>query len=141
MARSIARQGLFIVGAVFILGLVTQIVLAGLGVFSDPRSFITHRDFGYLLGTFTLVLLVFALVARAPRRVTGLCALLLLLFAMQSVFIALRDSAPEIAALHPLNGFLILLVTVTVTRMAWAMRGDAAPASSTSSRVAPAESR
>lgn len=141
MARSIARQGLVIVGAVFILGLVTQIVLAGLGVFSDPRSFITHRDFGYLLGTFTLVLLVFALVARAPRRVTGLCALLLLLFAMQSVFIALRDSAPEIAALHPLNGFLILLVTVTVTRMAWAMRGDAVPASPTSSRVAPAESR
>jgi hypothetical protein len=141
MARSMARQGLVIVATVFVLGLVTQIVLAGLGVFSDPRSFITHRDFGYLLGTFTLVLLVFAIVARAPRRVTGLCALLLVLFAMQSVFIALRDSAPEIAALHPLNGFLILLVTITVTRMAWAMRGDAVSLSSASSRVASAESR
>jgi hypothetical protein len=126
MLRSVARQGLLIVGVVFVAGVVLQVVLAGLGVFSDPRSFLTHRDFGYLLGMFTLVLLVLALVGRAPRRVIGMCALLLVLFAMQSVFIALRSSAPEVAALHPLNGFLILLVAITVTRAAWALRGDAA---------------
>jgi heme A synthase len=133
MLRSVARQALLIVGIVFVAGVVAQVVLAGLGVFSDPRSFITHREFGYLLGMVTLVLLILALVGRAPRRVIGLCALLLVLFALQSVFIALRASAPDVAALHPLNGFLILLVAITVTRAAWSLRGDevAAPASAT----------
>lgn len=141
MVRSVARQGLLVVGAVFVAGVVVQVVLAGLGVFSDPRSFITHREFGYLLGMLTLVLLVLALVSRAPRRVIGLCALLLVLFASQSVFIVLRTSAPEVAALHPLNGFLILLVAITVTRAAWALREDAVAAPSTPTLTASAESR
>jgi hypothetical protein len=141
MLRSIARQGLFIVGALFVAGVVAQVVLAGLGVFSDPRSFITHREFGYLLGMLTLVLLVLALASRAPRRVIGLCALLLVLFALQSVYIALRTSAPAIAALHPLNGFLILLVAITVTRAAWSLRGDELGAPSRATLSASAESR
>lgn len=141
MVRSLARLGLPIVGIVFVAGVVTQVVLAGLGVFSDPRSFITHREFGYALGTVTLVLLVLALVGRAPRRVIGLCALLLVQFAFQSVFIALRSSAPEVAALHPLNGFVILLVAITVTRAAWALRGDTEAAPTTSTLAASAESR
>ena len=64
--------------------------LAGLGVFDDPRSFITHREFGYLLGWFTLVMLVLALVGRQRRLVVGLGALMLVQFALQSVFVALR---------------------------------------------------
>ena len=127
--RAFARQAHPIVGAVFTACVVIQIFLAGLGVFADPRSFITHRDFGYLFGLLTLALLVLALVGREPRRVTGLSALLLLLFALQSVFIALRTSAPEVAALHPVNGFLILLVAITVSRASWAVREEAPAAS------------
>jgi mercuric ion transport protein len=123
--RAFARQAHPIVGAVFAACVVIQIFLAGLGVFADPRSFITHRDFGYLFGLLTLALLVLALIGREPRRVTGLSALLLLLFALQSVFIALRTSAPEVAALHPVNGFLILLVAITVTRASWVVRNGA----------------
>jgi uncharacterized protein DUF6220 len=122
--RFFARQAHPIVGAVFVACVVVQIFLAGLGVFSDPRSFITHREFGYVFGVLTLVLLVLALAGREPRAVTGLSVLLLVLFALQSVFIALRASAPEVAALHPLNGFLILLVAVVVTRASWALRAD-----------------
>ena len=128
--RSFARQAHPIVGGLFAACVVIQVFLAGLGVFADPRSFITHRDFGYLFGLLTLALLVLALVGREPRRVTGLSALLLLLFALQSVFIALRTSTPEVAALHPLNGFLILFVAITVSRASWAVR-DAGPGAST----------
>ena len=127
--RSFARQAHPIVGGLFAACVVVQIFLAGLGVFADPRSFITHRDFGYVFGLLTLALLVLALVGREPRRVTGLSALLLLLFALQSVFIALRTSTPEIAALHPLNGFLILFVAITVTRASWAVRHETTEAS------------
>lgn len=141
--RSFARQAHPIVGGLFAACVVIQVFLAGLGVFADPRSFITHRDFGYLFGFLTLALLVLALVGREPRRVTGLSALLLLLFALQSVFIALRTSAPEIAALHPLNGFLILFVAITVSRASWAVRHAGSGASTVGSMISamPGEAR
>lgn len=117
--RSIARQALPLVGAVFVGCVVIQVFLAGLGVFDDPGSFVTHREFGYLIGMFTLVLLILALVARSPRRITGYSALLLIQFALQSVLIGLRVEAPGLAALHPVNGFLILFVAITLTRASW----------------------
>lgn len=117
--RSIARQALPLVGAVFVGCVVIQVFLAGLGVFDDPRSFVTHREFGYLIGMFTLVLLVLALIGRSPRRIAAYSALLLFQFALQSVLVALRADVPALAALHPVNGFLILLVAITVTRASW----------------------
>lgn len=141
--RSFARQAHPIVGGLFAACVVIQVFLAGLGVFADPRSFITHREFGYVFGLLTLALLVLALVGREPRRVTGLSALLLLLFALQSVFIALGTSTPEIAALHPLNGFLILFVAITVSRESWAVRHAESGASTAGSMIAatPGEAR
>ena len=123
---SFARRALPVVSGAFAACVVVQVFLAGLGVFSDPRSFLTHRDFGYLIGMLTLVALVLALLGRQPRRLVGLTALSLALFALQSVFIALRTSAPAVAALHPVNGFLILLVALVVTRAAWTTRSSAA---------------
>ena len=41
---------------------------------------------------------------------------------LQSVFVAMRTSTPAIAALHPVNGFLILLVAILLARESWAMR-------------------
>jgi len=120
--RSIARQALPLVGAVFVGCVVIQVFLAGLGVFDDPRSFVTHRQFGYSIGMFTLVLLVLSLLARSPRRITGYSALLLVQFALQSMLVALRTDVPALAALHPVNGFLILFVAIAVTRASWAAR-------------------
>ncbi|HET7830614.1 MAG TPA: hypothetical protein VFL03_13710 [Candidatus Limnocylindrales bacterium] len=36
------------------------------------------------------------------------------------VFVALRDAMPAVAALHPMSGFLILLVSIVMARAAWA---------------------
>lgn len=134
--RSFARQAVPLVGAVFVGCIVIQVFLAGLGVFDDPSSFATHREFGYLIGMFTLVLLVLSLVARSRRQVTGYSALLLVQFALQSVLVALRADVPWLAALHPINGFLILLVAIAVTRAAWAERRAGVGQDVASSRVA-----
>ena len=122
MIRSFARRALPFAAGAFVACAIIQVFLAGLGVFDDPRSFITHREFGYTFGWLTLAILVLALVGRAPRRITGLSVLLLVLFTLQSVFVALRADLPAVAALHPLNGFAILGVGVLITREAWAVR-------------------
>lgn len=115
-----ARIGFAIVAWLFVACVVVQTYLAGLGVFDRPSAFITHRDFGYLFGLLTLVLIVLAVLGRVPRRILGASILLLVLFALQSLFIALRDGAPNLAALHPVNGYLILLLAAWV---AWTTRG------------------
>jgi hypothetical protein len=119
MIRSLARRALPYVAGAFVACCIVQVFLAGLGVFDDPRTFVDHRQFGYLIGWFTLAILVLALLGREPRRIVGLSVLLLVQFAMQSVFVALRTDMPAVAALHPVNGFLILVVAGLVTRLSW----------------------
>ena len=126
MITSGARRAHPSVTAAFAACAAVQVFLAGLGVFDDPRAFITHREFGYLFGWLTLAVLVLALVGRLPRRIAGMSATLLVLFALQSVFVALRADLPAVAALHPLNGFAILGLGVLTAKASWAVgRGPA----------------
>jgi hypothetical protein len=131
MFRSFTRTAHPIVAAAFVACAVVQVFLAGLGVFDDPRAFVTHREFGYLFGWLTLAVLVLALAGRMPRRVTGLSVLLLVLFALQSLLLAVRADLPAIAALHPLNGFAILGVGVMTARSSWRVRRESASAIAT----------
>ncbi len=124
MISSWARLAYPFGAALFVTCVIVQVFLAGLGVFDDPRAFVTHRTFGYLFGWLTLVMLVLALVGRMPRRITFLSVLVLALFALQSVFVAVRPSMPVVAALHPLSGFAILAVASVATRASWANRRE-----------------
>ena len=142
MVRSVARTAYPVVAGLFVACAVIQVFLAGLGVFDDPTSFITHRNFGYMIGWLTLVLLVVALVGRMPRRFVGLAVLLLVLFSLQSVFVALREDMPAVAALHPLNGFFILAVAGIATWTSWKARAAAPtprPAAPSSAAPSPAD--
>ena len=105
------------------IGVVIQVFLAGLGVFRGPADFELHRNVGYLLGLVALLLAILAFVVRAHRLQRGLGILLVVLFALQSVFIAVRESAPEIAALHVVNGMAIVLVTALFAMRSWRLGG------------------
>jgi uncharacterized protein DUF6220 len=116
MVRSYARAAQHWVAWLFVACVIVQVFLAGLGVFDNPTQFITHRDFGYLFGWLVFVLLALAIAGRMGRRVIGLSALLIVLFILQSVFVAFRTSQPALAALHPVNGFLIGLIGIVLAR-------------------------
>ena len=120
--RSLARQIHTVVALLFISALLIQVWLAGRGVFESPTVFVTHRDVGYTLSLFPIVLLVLGLLGGMGRRVAILAAVIFGLFIMQSVFVVMRDSSPAIAALHPVNGFLILLLAIWLARDSWMMR-------------------
>ena len=127
--RSVARSVHLVVAWLLVAGLVVQIFLAGLGVFRGPESFLTHRDFGYVLEILPIVLLVLGLIAGLGRRAALLAAGIFGLFLLQSVFVVLRADAPEVAALHPVNGFLITLLAIILARDAWIGRRAATEAS------------
>lgn len=114
--RSIARTVYLVVAWAFVVGLAGQVFLAGLGVFDSAASFATHRDVGYILSVAPVLLLVIGLLAGLGARPAVLAAVVFGLFILQSVFVAMRDTSPAIAALHPLNGFLIALLAVVIAR-------------------------
>ena len=120
--RSWARTALAAAAAAFVVLILVQVLLAGLGVFSDPASFVTHRQFGYVIGWFTLVIVVLAIAGRLGKRVIGLSCVALVQMALQSVFVLVRADLPAVAALHPVNGVLLLLVVTEIAREAWRSR-------------------
>jgi Family of unknown function (DUF6220) len=98
----------------FVAGAVLQFFLAGLGVFG-AASFGPHMTVGKLLALTSLILLVLAAIlvlsGGLSRRRVGLAALLFVLMVVQwSLVEAFSKGAPALAALHPVNGLLVLSV-------------------------------
>ena len=120
--RPIARNVYLALTWLFVAGLLVQVFLAGRGVFDNPLQFETHRTFGYLLELVPILLLIVGLVAGVGRRLALFAIVAFGLFLLQSVFVVLRESSPTVAALHPVNGFLIVLLAIEMAREAWLTR-------------------
>lgn len=95
---------------VFVAFLVTQIFFAGLGLFGNPPDMSLHIGFGWLVHILDLLLLIVVLVAQVGRPTIWWVLALFVTSAIQPLLPALRDSAPLLAALHPLNAVLLTLI-------------------------------
>ena len=96
---------------------VLQFFLAGLGVFGDglgSSDYDAHRISGSLLTLLALILLILAAIGR--REALAASAVLLVLMIVQSVLAQVGNDASVLAALHPLNGLVILAVAALVAR-------------------------
>lgn len=139
MAQRIARPIHVVVAWLYVIGLLFQVFLAGMGVFDGASAFVTHRDTGYALTALPVVLAITALVGRFGRWHVIAAVVMFGQFILQSVLVFQRDSVPAIAALHPVNGFLILLIAVWLATDAWrAFQADRAPSTASSVPEPPA---
>ena len=115
-----ARLGYRILAGLFVAGAVVQFFLAGLGVFGTGEAFGVHATVGTILAYASAVLLVLAgilvLSGREARRSAGLAALLVVLMVVQYALVELFSGAvPSLAALHPVNGLLVLGAALLLT--------------------------
>jgi heme A synthase len=101
---------------------IIQIYLAGTAIsqLGGTNNFELHRNIGYGIGILGLILLVLSFAAKMPLRVTGATALLFVLMIVQSLLVFMKADQPNIAALHPVNGFIIVLLAVWI---AWKTLG------------------
>jgi hypothetical membrane protein len=118
---TLGRNVVAIAAWALVVAFVVQVYLAGIGVFRDNWEL--HRNIGYLLLFAAIAVLLLLLAVRASRRQIALAGLLIILVILQSVFVAARTSNPEFAALHPLNGFAIVLVSLILARTTWRLGG------------------
>ena len=122
MARVARRHGLArlafaAVATLFVGCLTVQVLLVGVDIFADMGGSI-HRDFAYVYGWLTPVLVLLAGFAGARRSTRDLTIILVVLFAIQVVLPTLRDSLPLLAALHPVNALAIFAIGVAVAAQA-----------------------
>ena len=117
----------------FAAAVVLQVFFAGLGIFG-ASSFKTHADFGGLLHGVTALLLLLAILGPRTPRDIGMAVGLVVLVTVQIALVDARDSAPGLAALHPVLALAILGLAVHMG--VHALRGRrAAPAAARASRV------
>ena len=114
----------------FVACVVVQFFFAGLGVFGVPSNFDLHRNWGYTFGYLLIFMVAAALIGRMTRAAWVAPLGVMVLFALQSVFVALRTSAPAIAALHPVNAVAIFTAALWIARSSAAWQTTPSPESS-----------
>ena len=110
----------------FVACVLVQFFLAGLAVFAAVPSFELHRTWGYTFGYLLIFMVIAGLVGRMPRAAWAAPLGVMVLFALQSVFVALRTDAPAIAALHPVNAVAIFAAAWWIARSAAAWQNSPA---------------
>jgi hypothetical protein len=106
----------------FVALVVVQVFLAGLGMFGTGGMG-QHRDFGYLVASFPLLVLIAGAVARAGR-LAWWSAGLLILATVQSILPVFATGAPFVAALHPVNALVLAGLGLLIARRATALVGE-----------------
>ena len=123
--RPLMRQVHAWLAWIFVVAIVVQVFLAGLAIpqLGGNGSFVTHSDFGYLIGPLALLLLISAFLAGAGRRRIGQAAGLLGLYVVQSVLPYMDPALPAAAALHPVNALVMFGLGTWYARAVWRERG------------------
>lgn len=109
-----ARSHLLIARA-FVALVVVQFFLAGLGLFATT-GFGPHELNAGLLSLLTVVLVALAVAGRLGRTLTATSVGLLVVVAVQGFLPLVRDDAPIVAALHPVNALVVLAVGLALAR-------------------------
>lgn len=116
--------------AFFVLGVLFQVYLAGVGVFginarkvADASSLDPHRMWGSVLMVLALVLLILALAAwQSITVVLSTLLLAVLVIVAQIGLAAAGDSNKWLGGAHALDGMIILLLSLWLAIAAWRRR-------------------
>jgi hypothetical protein len=131
--RRVTRSILRYAFPLYLLAIVLQVYFAGEGIFGardvdqtieDSNRLNLHRDFGWFISQpFALLLLIVALLAWLPTtRLRVLSILFPILLIVQSI---LPAAGRWVAALHPVNAFVLLGIAGYLSWTFW--RGELAP--------------
>jgi hypothetical protein len=142
--RRVTRSILRYVFPLYVVAIVLQVYFAGEGIFGardadqtieDSKRLDLHRDFGFFIGQpIALLVLIIALLAWFPNtRIRVLSILAPILLIVQSI---LPSAGRWVAALHPVNAFVLLGMFGYLSWSSW--RGEALPPAVTAEEAPPA---
>jgi hypothetical protein len=115
VAARLARVFYAFLSSALAAGVLLQVLFAGMGAFGADWTY--HMTLAHFLGLLPLLMVPVAFVGRLPWALRLLPLGLVFLIGAQY---ALAHAAVPAAALHPVNGFLILLTSLFIVRLSWA---------------------
>lgn len=118
-----ARTGYIGAAWLFVACLFVQLFLVGLDVFDAGIPHSVHADFAYTYGWLLPAMLLLGRLGRLRRRTLFVTALLLFLYAAQTMLPSAADAAPFVAAFHAVNAMVIFWLAINLAHGA---RGVAA---------------
>src|SRR5215208_619104 len=114
VATRLAQVFYAFLSVALVAGVLFQVFFAGMGAFGADWSY--HVTFAHFLEPLPLLMVPAAFLGRLPWALRLLPLGLVILIGAQYAFA--HTSVPA-AAFHPVNGFLILLISLFITRQAW----------------------
>jgi hypothetical protein len=127
-----ARYAYAVLAWAFVAGVVVQVFFVGLALFAGSENMALHVSLGWILHLMPILVLAAAALARAGRQQILLAAALAVTVFIVPIFALLRDSAPVVAALHPVGALLSFWLAILVARgAAQLLRSEPEPASTT----------
>jgi hypothetical protein len=115
VAARLARLSYAFLSSALAAGVLLQVFFAGMGAFGANWSY--HVTLAHFLEPLPLLMVPAAFVGRLPWALRLLPLGIVVLIGAQY---ALAHAVVPAAALHPVNGFLILLTSLFIARRAWA---------------------
>jgi hypothetical protein len=116
VAARLAMVSYAFLSSVLASGVLLQVFLAGMGAFGADWSF--HVTLAQFVGMVPLLMVPVAFLGRLPWALRLLPLGAVVLIGSQY---ALAHAAVPVAALHPVNGFLILLTSLYIARRSWGL--------------------
>lgn len=126
-----ARWAYVILAWAFLLGLVAQVFVAGLGLFAGSGNWETHVNLGWTIHLLPLLVLLAAALSRAGRRHWQWALALAAVVFVIPILALFRFDVPVLAAFHPVGALIAAWLGIVVARQSLDVvrRGDAlAPA-------------
>ncbi len=122
----------------FLAGVLAQVFLAGLVVVAGTSSWESHIGLGHGLGLPLILMVATMYLGGLPRTTKRLTLLLLFIYILHQadVVIFLRDSAPYLAALHPVMALLDFAIGWRLARRTYPSEKDPARPEGPSSTAA-----
>lgn len=111
-----ARRGYVWLAWLFAACVVLQVFLLGLEVFEAGADPTLHRDFAYIYGWLLPVMLVLARIGRLAAGMLVLTAILLVLYAAQTVMPAFAAGLPLLGPLHAVNTLVLFGLGIFLAR-------------------------
>jgi hypothetical membrane protein len=107
--KRVVQVSYVVLAWLFLVAVITQFFLAGLGVFG-AKSYEPHKDFAGVFHLLALLLLLLAIFVRRNRTDIILTVVLFVIVTVQFSLPEARDDAPGVAALHVVNALFIWMV-------------------------------
>lgn len=114
-----SRIAFLVIAVVFTICVALQVFIAGMAVFAGPQNWAMHVQFVHVFELLPILMLVLSFTGRIPVRMRVESGVLFLLIGYMYFAANIVRVMPMLAATHPVMGFAIFALAVSILPRAW----------------------